>query len=276
MSFQTIDGGKQSTRHDIEDPQKESLVLENDIFLISESPSLIPTLSPTFSPSDYPSLHPTIVHSSIPSVSLSNRPSFYPTLLPTLVPSLDPTNVPTTSFTSSPIEDYPLGDVPTGDIYEPSSIGYFNYNPNDDKYGPGQKRQKTWYYNVTSKSSMDDDNNNDDDNHIVMENENIIMKSFEYLDYEGNTWIDVKNNEEYYYWQNFDMNRTLGNRCSSDPKRKQSPIDLCETHVNSECLEHHQIRNRVSIQVVLMNKSRQFNVILRNFILMTCTTQTGW
>ena len=259
MSFQTIDGGKQSTRHDIEDPQKESLVLENDIFLISESPSLIPTLSPTFSPSDYPSLHPTIVHSTIPSVSLSNRPSFYPTLLPTLVPSLDPTllptlvpsldptNVPTTSFTSSPIEDYPLGDVPTGDINEPSSNGYFNYNPNDDKYGPGQKRQKTWYYNVTSKSSMDDDdNNNDDDNHIAMENENIIMKSFEYLDYEGNTWIDVKNNEEYYYWQNFDMNRTLGNRCSSVPKRKQSPIDLCETHVNSECLEHHQIRNRVS------------------------------
>lgn len=172
----------------------------------------------------------------------TSNPSSTPTKVPTLKPSSQDSYVPTVSSIPSitrsyypsislmPSDHYRHGYVPNASDTE--SFSYFNYNPKDSYYGPGVAIEKLLEYN-----SVDPETNN------------TLYKNMTYLEYRGNSWSNRINGAEYSYWRGFDINRTLQNRCQSDPWRKQSPIDLCEDYVNAECYEHHQIRNVVSLKI---------------------------
>jgi hypothetical protein len=122
-------------------------------------------------------------------------------------------------------------------------VHFFNYDPADLEHGPGLSVNQTY---VTEVNMVEYEGNRNDlmKNTAHNQSEN---KTFFYIDYQNSAWSNVKYNLERRYWEEFNMNRTMVNRCQSTPDRKQSPIDLCETHVNSDCKEHHQIRNRVSL-----------------------------
>ncbi len=238
----------------------------------SSTPSYQPTLIPTSQPSMTPTLLPSLDPTPSPSLLSSDIPSLFPSLSPSMDPTQFPSNIPSLpTLTSSPTELFPLGEAPRLD--EPRSRSYFNYDPFDVNYGPGQATPKVYHYNETKEETI---LIHEERNVTTWTLENItdattkttslvnltkvqtilkatkstrnitIPKSLEYTYYDGNTWSSVRNSQEHQYWKDFNMNRTLGNRCDSKPWRKQSPIDLCEVHVNSKCGEHHQIRNRVS------------------------------
>jgi hypothetical protein len=199
----------------------------------TRSPSLRPTNSrmPTQQPSNDPSLFPSLV----PSVGPSIEPSMFPQW-PSLIPTLDPSSVVTSDDSASPSSKtsqspyyYPL--------FENNAFP-FNYNPYDANFGPGQPSLLNFTYNETIPVASNSSSSN-----VMNQTRTRIMN---YTKYEGNGWESVRESYESNYWKEFDMQRTLENRCSSDPWRRQSPIDLCPTAVNSECFEHHQIRNRVS------------------------------
>jgi len=230
--------------------------------LPSEVPSVLPSQSPSSKPSNEPSQFPT----SNPSIGPSNEPSRSPSRFPSSIPSNSPSIAPATE---SPIAFYPLGYTP--DLSQNENRSYFNYNPNDGDNGPGQPNQNLYYFNdteeetfyvlhekvitswettnvtsnITNTTSLVNTTKHQYVNETVM---NVInkttTKSYEYTEYIENGWTTVKKSNEYNYWEIFDMNRTLGNRCGSEPWRTQSPIDLCDTHVTTECKEHHQIRTR--------------------------------
>ena len=264
------------------------------------SPSLNPTLSPSFDPTSQPSIHPSplptalpssepsLIPSTFPSSMLSDLPSIEPSGLPSIKSSIEPSqyysNQPSVKpskyhshepsispLTLSPSLLFRMGYVPNNT--NSTARSYFNYNPLDENYGPGQPRKRSYEYNETKEKMVTLVRERIETSWKLLEVTNIttnttsivnttttthvnetinkvmnktITKSFEYTEYEGNSWTSVKPYEEKQYWKEFNMQRTLRNRCASNPWRKQSPIDLCETHVNTECLEHHQIRNRVS------------------------------
>jgi len=114
----------------------------------------------------------------------------------------------------------------------------FNYNANDVNFGPGRPLLANFTYNETITVPSISANGTTT---FLNETRTRIMN---YTNYEGNGWVSVRDSYEEKYWREFDMQRTLDNRCSSGPWRTQSPIDLCPTAVNSKCFEHHQIRNR--------------------------------
>jgi hypothetical protein len=60
--------------------------------------------------------------------------------------------------------------------------------------------------------------------------------------YGPNNWRDVVNNPEHLRYKELEgtHQRSLINRCNDNSR--QSPIDLCEHKINSECQEHHQTR----------------------------------
>ena len=211
----------------IKDPIKQSIIQPRDIFDFTKEPSSQPTIYPTYTskPSVLPSPLPT--HSQYPSASPtilpSNQPSYSPSV--SVIPSAIPSNVHSTKPSIQPAVAVPKTEV---------ELPYFNYNPYDERFGPGQPSVETYIYNesgriISSDSSMSHTN------------------TMNYTRYSRNAWGSVRNSLEYNYWSAFDMNRTLGNRCASDPWRKQSPIDVCPDVVNAECFEHHQVRNMVRI-----------------------------
>ena len=242
-----------------------------------------PSIEPTFTLSNEPSIEPTFTLSNGPSIeptfTLSNGPStsIEPTLHTSTTPSKVPSNQPSIqSATASPIQLFPSGNT-TLNIFNPTSRSYFNYNPNDVNYGPGRPKENIFFYNTTEAKVITlvltteetkiewkiNSITNSTTNITSLNNTTVtttsyvnqtydtivnqtILKSIPYSEYEGNSWTNVKDSTEHQYWNEFGMNRTLVNRCNSSPRRTQSPIDLCETHINTECLEHHQIRNRVS------------------------------
>lgn len=244
----------------------------------SLQPSSYPTKRPSLQPSSYPSLLPSMKPIFIPSSSPSSMPSTRPTPYPSNVPSIPP-------LTSSPTQFYLPGNLPALD--DPHSISYFNYNPYDENFGPGKAMEVVYNHNETSQEIQNvyesrnettwilQNITNSTTNHTswvnttfvetimtkIQKTKNItITKSYEYKNFEDNAWSTVRNSREYEYWKDFNMNRTLGNRCASTPKRTQSPIDLCETHVNTECHEHHQIRNRVSFNSMFQNHRTMYQL----------------
>jgi len=62
--------------------------------------------------------------------------------------------------------------------------------------------------------------------------------------YGPNSWGTVVNNPEHLRYIELEAThqRPLANRCTGNTR--QSPIDLCEHKINSECNEHHQTRTR--------------------------------
>ena len=237
-----------------EDPMKSIVIQPLDIFRFTAEPSQQPTdipsqtQTPSFSPSSWPSRvpsqkpskHPSFVPSMQPSMSFSSQPTQSPTTNPsysiTDSPSDTPTNVHTAPFHNS---YYPIDhEDPHLNYYIPdNNASYFNYNPYDPYFGPGLPSTEKFIYNETTVIVRNDNNS------TVLLNETKVMN---YTKYQGNRWEFVRGSDESKYWEQFDMQRTLENRCSSDPWRKQSPIDLCPNIVNAECFEHHQIRIRVS------------------------------
>ena len=211
----------------------------------SQSPSSFPTVtasnSPSSSPSNLPSILPTNQPSPIPSIPPSNSPSNLPSMLPSNQPSPIPSPTPTipepVAMTASPVDDYPI-HVPN---VSEAVISYFNYNPFDENYGPGQPMNQTHTWNET-ETTMNATMQAPDSTAAAQ----LTNHAMNYTFFEGNAWGKVVNPPEEQYWTKFDMGRTLGNRCENDAWRRQSPIDLCGHVVNAECLEHHQIRNRVS------------------------------
>ncbi len=164
---------------------------------------------------------------SLPSFSL--HPSFLPSHVPSVAPTARPSDA---SLTRVPVEEYPI-DVPNVTDSDDGHLteAYFNYNPHDINFGPGIATDLVHEYTMTNP-----DNTNE-----------TITKEMKYKFFNSNGWSSVHNSYEYKYWKDFEgMDRAMGNKCEGGPTKKQSPIDLCETHVNAECFEHHQIRNRVS------------------------------
>jgi len=180
----------------IEDPLKKNVLKEFDIFHFTSQPSDFPTRMISTAPSYSPSL------SHSPSESPSSNPSR------SLMPS----------------SQYAEGFFPNAS--EAQAESFFNYNPKDADFGPGQAKEK--YYEYSAKD--------------LFTNETVV-KNITYLDYEGNAWVSNQSSDNYFYWKSFSTNRTLDNRCNSSPDRQQSPIDLCNEYVNAQCFEHHQIRN---------------------------------
>lgn len=214
----------------INDPMKKYVIQPRNIFEFTNEPSSQPSSQPTFT--SWPSISPTL------SPSQSQYPSVLPTALPT---SNQPSYAPSTSM--SPSASPTVAEVPTEVPSEIPSmkpiedISYFNYNPFDEDYGPGQPSLDSYNYNDTTI-----------ENNLAMSD----TKTMNYTRYSENAWESVRNTLEYKYWAEFDMDRTLGNRCASDPWRSQSPIDLCPDVVNAKCFEHHQARNRVSAITILL------------------------
>ena len=159
-------------------------------------------------------------------------------------------------------------------------FGYFNYNPHDLLYGPGEPVNLTHYFNETelvinthfvlenvtltnstqyNNKILSNTSNSTDTGiapKIIQLNRTItklfnqtITRSIDYKYYLNNAWSVITNNAEYFYWKegiNKDMNRDMRNNCNKTLSQKQSPIDLCAYQINAKCHEHHQIRNRVS------------------------------
>ena len=193
----------------------------------SENPTTVPSHMPTTQPTFLPSLLPSLLPSNFPSFGPSTSPSAQDSHTPSLLPTSKPSEKGVQSITASPSEIY-IVDTPNSSI-APSS--YFNYNPYDTNFGPGVPslhNESIIIYNSTQN----------------------FTHTMNYTYYENNTWKDVRDSTESLYWLKFDMGRTMKNKCESSPFRKQSPIDLCSEHVNAECLEHHQIRNRVSFSTL--------------------------
>ena len=180
----------------IEDPMKKNILKESDIFRFTSQPSYYPTRIASMEPSHSPSL------SYFPSIAPSNQPS------ESLMPS----------------SQYDEGFIPN--ITDTLAESFFNYNPEDTNFGPGQVVEKL--HELSRKDPITNAT---------------IFNNITYLDYEGNNWINNRNSDNYFYWESLKTNRTLDNRCYSDPSRQQSPIDLCDEFVNTQCFEHHQIRN---------------------------------
>ena len=236
----------------INDPMKKYVIQPRNIFEFTNEPSSQPSSQPTFTsrPSVSPTLSPS--QSQYPSVlptalPTSNQPSYspssssLPTILPTAAPSNQPSYAPSASMSpsASPTNaEFPT-EIPSGipSMKPKEDISYFNYNPFDEDFGPGRPSLESYIYNDTII-----------DNNLAMSD----TKTMNYTKYSGNAWESVRNTLEYKYWAEFDMDRTLGNRCASDPWRSQSPIDLCPDVVNAECFEHHQTRNRVSTIAILL------------------------
>ena len=197
-----------------------NMTLEKDPFFISEGPSKILQKSPSVSPSDFSSDLPSSHPSTSPSLSFS--PSRRLTSAPSITPIIPrQSRIPTKKPTSSSPGKYPDINLP-----ENVTATYFNYNQLlNAQYGPGYPELVR--HNVTT------------------------MK----IQYQNNGWTNVTNPEGAdFYWSEFDdngkgpwigllANRFLGkNQC--DNVGKQSPIDVRDN--GAECVEHHQIRNRVS------------------------------
>jgi hypothetical protein len=228
------------------EPSQPPSTLPSQTALPTWSPSFRPTMSsmPTTQPSNYPSGLPSLEPSMGPSMDPSTEPSMEPSTEPSMEPSMFPQEeaVRQPSFvtplpTASQSPYYPL--VGNNFTYD------FNYNPNDASFGPGQPSLQTYTYNDTISLVS----NNSTGGTVVLNQ--TVTRIMNYTKYEGNGWESVRDSYESNYWKEFDMQRTLDNRCFSDPWRRQSPIDLCPTVVNSECFEHHQIRNRVSRMAAL-------------------------
>ncbi|KAG7363718.1 Eukaryotic-type carbonic anhydrase [Nitzschia inconspicua] len=98
-----------------------------------EPPSEMPTSMPSETPSEVPSATPSDVPSDLPSESPSDMPSDQPSQTPTEQPSF----------------------MPTDSFYDPHPVpenrprGYFNYDPNDNNFGP-----RAWGRVDTSDSFM--------------------------------------------------------------------------------------------------------------------------
>ena len=103
---------------------------------------------------------------------------------------------------------------PANKITPRGGIGYFNYDPTDKDCGVGERVERNG-------------------------------KVF----YENMGWHRVKENPEHNRWKELWSihRRDLSNRCKVETK--QSPIDLCDTHINYECREHHQTRTHVRMHV---------------------------
>ena len=154
--------------------------------VVSVSPSDQPTDVHSTSPSEQPSESPSESPSSEPSQSPSSNPSYSPSASPTSTPSSNPTSTPTTS---SPTE------TPTSFWVEPNPVprnpprGYFNYDPDDDDYGP-----RRWHRVDTSR-------------HFLRE-------------FTNNGWGPFEGHLE--------SKDVLDNRCDG-PNRRQSPKNLVDT-----------------------------------------------
>ena len=203
----------------IEDPKKSILMLERDIFLVSTEPSTPPTsrpsLKPSFQPSREASSYPSYYPTSNPTDTPTSQPTLLPTLFPSMQPSPSPSSIPTTqssfkpsvmpsnvpssiptpspssepsqlpsnlpslpTLTISPTELFPLSEAP--DLDDPRSRSFFNYNPYDTHYGPGQANQKVYYFNKTIGNISTE-------------------QSYVYTDYDGNAWSSVRNSKESQY-----------------------------------------------------------------------------
>jgi hypothetical protein len=119
-------------------------------------------------------------------------------------------NVPSTALPKKPVivhSDYLSSSLPRSGITPRGGRGYFNYDPNDAEFGPGIKQE------INQRGGS----------HFVR-----------------NGWKNVVGNTEYIRWKELSPthNRSLENKCSLD--NGQSPIDLCEKYINTDCVEHHQ------------------------------------
>lgn len=179
---------------------------EEDPFLAMETATEAPVTSAT---------EPTVLSfSPPPTMPIPADPN-------TPEPTPVPTNSPTLFKTPSPTNDpYPENPVPSN-----PDVTYFNYDPDMyNPYGPGYPKLQR--YNSTTLA----------------------------VGYENNGWENVGVGENF-YWDEFDDDRgfgpwqgVLGPR---QPERnlcgrigEQSPIDVRDS--GAECVEHHQIRVRVS------------------------------
>ena len=197
-----------------------NMTIEQDPFRISEGPSNVPQMSPSISPSDLSSDSPSLYPSFSSSVSFppSRKVTSAPSMMP-IIPrqSRDPTKKPTSKT---------AGKYPEIDLPENVTATYFNYNQSlSAQYGPGYPELVR--HNATT------------------------MK----IQYQNNGWANATNPKGAdFYWSEFDdsgrgpwegllANRFLDkNQCNN--VGKQSPIDVRDN--GAECVEHHQIRNRVS------------------------------
>lgn len=193
-------------------------MVEEDPFLSIETAtrSPLPLVPATAAPAASPS-------SVNPPTNVIIKKTPQPTTAPTTVPSTAPTKIPTTP---SPTKDpYPENPVP--DFPDPI---YFNYDPGrGNPYGPGYPELQR--YNQSTLA----------------------------VGYENNGWANTGVGDDF-YWNEFDDEKGYGpwqgvlsvrsperNRC--DRIGKQSPIDLRPS--GAECIEHHQIRVRVSFVQIL-------------------------
>ena len=172
----------------------------------SEAPTNFPTQTPSQSPNESPSTTPTFTPPPTPETP---SPTQYPM-------TESPTRNPTSAPTVDPYPPFPNPSLP--------ARSYFNYDTRiDADYGPG--------------------------------NPSIVYKDTTgfLVEYQNNAWEStiVPNN---FYWSEFDNdgfgawkgvleNRNpRANQCAN--VGKQSPIDVRPSGV--ACVEHHQIRTRVS------------------------------
>lgn len=193
------------------------LLEETDPFLFTKSPSMAPNLRPSASPTtSEPSKAPT----SAPTITL--QPTHKATNSPSVTPSSSPSAAPSVTPTSSPtLDEFPPNPSPSN-----APNFYFNYDPSSD-YGPGDPQ--VVYHNAS-------------------------MNKVQYF---SNGWASVVIPDDG-YWNEFGPNGTgpwqgvltrhdpIQNRCGN--VGKQSPIDVRPT--GAECVEHHQIRSRVSCFVL--------------------------
>ena len=179
---------------------------------LSDAQSQVPTLVPSFyltkktSSTPSPSYQPTL--SSDPSVSPTNNPFSTPSHQPTL--STIPSALPSTSSPSQqPTKQVPTTS-PTIKIHDGNYItpGYFNYDPDDLMFGPGDPYKKGYFRNPWTK---------------IVDPPNI-----EY-------WAPFKNELDTNLHTNF---------CGNN--QNQSPVDLCPNKASGVCMEAHQIRYKVS------------------------------
>ena len=200
----------------IDDSLNGGRIDEADPLSFTMSPSMAPSLLPSASPS---TSEPSHMPSSIPTITFrpTGKPSHSPSMPLSMPSSLSPSVVPSMAPSSSPtLDEFAPIPVPSN----PPGV-YFNYDPTS-KYGPGNPQMV--YHNAS-------------------------MKKIQYID---NGWAEASLSG---YWNEFDYDgfgpwqgilsrhQPTLNRC--DNIGKQSPIDVRAN--GAECLEHHQIRSRVSV-----------------------------
>ena len=184
----------------------------------SVAPSEIPSDMPSYAPSEVPSVSPSTSRPSVsPTGGPTSSPSEYPSVSPstsgpTMEPSASPTETPTANPTESPTgQFYPVNPVPRN-----PPQGYFNYDRNDNQYGP-----RSWDRIDTS-------------NHPLAE----FTRRDGWGPFQGH--LEDKD--------------VLTNRCGT-ADRRQSPKNLrstggvpCELleFAICDCDSHHEIRTRVS------------------------------